>query len=193
MEKDNNTAKAKGNNLPISTKQSIEICSFVKGKTVAKAKKLLEGVIAKKVAVPFTRFNRDTGHKKGKIAAGRYPINAASYILEIIESAESNAMNKGLGADLFIKLAIANQGNAQWHYGRQRRRRMKRTHIEIVVTEIFGKKNKKTEQPVKNKKTVKVTNEKKTVIKKSAKGTMNNSESKETKPKAENKVEEKQK
>ncbi|MFH1455530.1 MAG: 50S ribosomal protein L22 [archaeon] len=139
MEKNDNTAKVLGRNLPISTKQSIEIGTFIKGKTIAKAKIMLANVIAKKVAVPFTRFNKDMGHKKGNIAAGRYPINASTEVLNLLNSAESNAANKGLGSDLFIKMFVANQGTGQWHYGRQRRRRMKRTHIEIIVEEMKKK------------------------------------------------------
>jgi len=146
MEKNDNTAKALGRNLPISTKQSIEIGSFIKGKTIVKAKTMLKDVIAKKVAVPFTRFNKDMGHKKGNIAAGRYPINASTEILNILNSAESNAANKGLGSDLFIKMFVANKGTGQWHYGRQRRRRMKRTHVEIIVEELKRKNKQKPKQ-----------------------------------------------
>ena len=41
-----------------NSKKSIELGNFIRGKTVARAKVLLEGVIAMKVAVPMKRFNR---------------------------------------------------------------------------------------------------------------------------------------
>lgn len=147
--KDSNKATAKGINLQVSTKQCIEICSFVRRKTVNKAKQMLKGVIAKKVAVPMRRFNRDTGHKRG-IGPGRYPINAASEVLKLLESVENNALSQGLNPEA-LKIAVikANKGEDQWHYGRQRRRKMKRTNIDIVVeeTEATKKKAPKAEKP----------------------------------------------
>ena len=63
--------------LSISTKQSVEIASFIRNRKISQAKSLLSEVINKKRAVPFKRYNRDTGHKPGKIASGRYPEKAS--------------------------------------------------------------------------------------------------------------------
>ena len=130
-----NCAKAVGMALPISRKQSIMVCNFIRNKNVKLAKKLLAEVIDLKRAVPFTRFNDDMGHKAG-MAAGRYPVKACKNILKIVESAEANAQFKGLStADLTIRHASAQKGPDTWHYGRHIRRRAKRTHIEIVLEE----------------------------------------------------------
>jgi len=130
-----NCAKAVGVALPISRKQSIMICKFVRNKSVQLAKKHLAEVIEKKRAVPFTRFNDDMGHKAG-MAAGRYPIKACQHILALLESAESNAQFKGLStADLIITHISAQKGPDTWRYGRHIRRQAKRTHIEIVLEE----------------------------------------------------------
>ncbi|MEA3378578.1 MAG: 50S ribosomal protein L22 [Nanoarchaeota archaeon] len=130
------TAKALGKDITISTKFSIEIANLIRGKPVSLVKRLLEGIIAKKIAVPMKRFNRDRGHKKGRIAAGRYPNKASVEILKLLKSAEMNAINKGLNEEeLYIKLLVINKGSSQWRSGRQRRRRMKRTNIEIVLEE----------------------------------------------------------
>jgi large subunit ribosomal protein L22 len=140
-------AKASGRNIGISRKDSVEVANFIRGKMVSKAKILLEGVIAKDVVVPYRRYNRDRGHKRGKVAAGRYPVKTSTEVLKLIESAEANAVNKGMNADeLFISEIIANKGNGQMHHGRKRGREMKRTHLEIKVQEIKRKKKETKKQ-----------------------------------------------
>jgi large subunit ribosomal protein L22 len=137
-----NQAKISGKDLSISTKQSIEIANFIRGKNIQKAKNELQKVIEKKLAIPFKRFNRDMGHKKGNIAAGRYPQNAAKEFLNLLNGLEANAQNKGLSTNnLIIKTIIPNKASRPWHYGRRRRIKMKRTHIEIIAEEF--KENKK--------------------------------------------------
>jgi len=131
-----NQAKIIGKDLSISTKQSIEIANFIRGKNIEKAKNELKKVIEKKLAIPFKRYNRDMGHKKGNIAAGRYPKNAAKEFLNLLNGLEANAQNKGLSTNLIIKTIIPNKASRPWHYGRRRRIKMKRTHIEIIAEEI---------------------------------------------------------
>ena len=133
------TAKALGLNLPISTKQSVEICSFIRNKTTDKAKILLQEVMDEKKPVPFMRFNRDVGHKKGKIRSGRFPVKSCSEFLRLVKAVEANALNRGLSSLLLIKEIKANKSSKTWHYGRQRRTRMKRTNIEIVICESESK------------------------------------------------------
>ncbi len=133
-------ATAKGMNLPLSRKHSVEVASFIRGKEVSKVKKMLDKVLKKESAVPFKRFNRDKGHKRG-MAAGRFPENSTKAILSLIESAEANAQNKGLNTQsLVLSSIIVNQGTTQWRHGRQRRRQAKRCHIEVALTEKEEKK-----------------------------------------------------
>jgi large subunit ribosomal protein L22 len=128
-------AKVIGRDLPISTKQSIEICNFIRGKNLQKSKELLQRVIEKEIAIPFKRFNKDMGHKRN-IASGRYPKKSCNHIIKLLNSAESNAQDKGLNtATLFIKEIIVNRASKPLHYGRKGSREMKRTHIKIVVEE----------------------------------------------------------
>jgi len=123
-------------NLPISNKFSVEIGNFIRNKELKKAKELLNRVIKQNIAVPFTRFNRDLGHKPG-IAAGRYPIKASTEILKLLDALEANAEYKGLDVNnLVISEFIANKGNKMWHYGRKRRRAMKRCHLTIKAEEM---------------------------------------------------------
>lgn len=129
-------ALARAKNLPISWKVSYEIGNAIRGKPVVKVEAFLERVISGSEAVPYKRFNSDVGHKPGKMAAGRYPIKAAEYILSLVRSAKSNAEDKGLNVDaLELVHFSSNRGVSQWRHGRQRRRKMKSTNLDIVVSE----------------------------------------------------------
>ena len=142
-----NQAKVVGSNLPISTKHTIEISNFIRHMNIQQAKELLQRVIEKKQAIPFKRFNRDTGHRKGKIAAGRYPVSASKEILALLNSLESNAQDKGLNTNyLYLKTIIPNKASKTYHYGRQRGTKMKRTNIELIAEEREGKSKEKKEK-----------------------------------------------
>ena len=137
------TAKASGREIRVSHKHAREICKTVKGMTLTIAKQYLRDVIAKKKAVPFTRYNKKAGHRHGlvKAAAGRYPIKASSQILKIIQGAEANAENKGLDVDrLHILHAAAYPGRKIKRFtprahGRASPKFETLTHIEIVLDE----------------------------------------------------------
>jgi len=130
-----NMGYSTGFSIGISTKMSIEIANMIRGVKVERAKKDLKEVIDMKKAVPLTRFNGDVGHKKG-MGPGRFPLKAATMILQLVESAESNALDKGLNtSNLTITHISANRAAQQWRYGRHRRRKAKRTHVQIVVQE----------------------------------------------------------
>lgn len=136
------TATAKGQNLSISTKHCIEICSWLRYRTTVQAKRLLDEVMRKKQAVPFKRFKRNIGHKPG-MAAGRYPLKATQAVLQLINAVEANAQFKGLSTgQLKIVKILANRAAVPFTGGR-RFRKTKRTHLEITVRE---KKEQKVEK-----------------------------------------------
>ncbi len=135
-----NKPNANGRNIPISTKKAIEIANFLRYRDLTQAKRLLENVIAKRVAVPMRRFNKDTGHKPG-IGPGRYPVKAAKEFLALINSAESNAKLKNMDmSNLYICKLIANKGPRNYRSGRQRRRLSKSTNLEVVLKAKGNKK-----------------------------------------------------
>lgn len=140
-------ARASSLSAPISTKFGVEICKLIKGRNTQKAKVLLSRVLKKEEAVPFTRFNKCLAHRKN-MGPGRFPVKATLYIHKLIESVEANAQFKGLNiSNLIIKHIICNSASRPWRFGRQRRRKMKRTHIEVIVEEISEKPSKpKTEK-----------------------------------------------
>lgn len=130
-----NMARVIGRSLPISFKQSIEICNFIRNKKLSRVKEILSKVIANIQAIPFRRFNRGMGHKKG-MSAGRYPEKASGEILDLINSVEANAQFKGLNtSNLVITHINANKASKVMHFGRKRGIKAKRTNIEIVVRE----------------------------------------------------------
>lgn len=91
------SVKAMGRDLNISFKNAVELCKFVKGRTIPKALTLLEDVIEKKRHVPYTRFKTGIGHRKGDTdKIGKYPVKAAQKVLEIVRNLEVNAEYKGL-------------------------------------------------------------------------------------------------
>jgi len=144
-------ARAVGLLLPISTKQSIEICKFIRGKKVHRAIDMLNEVIDMKNPVPFNQFTNGAGHKHG-IGPGKYPIKACKEILKLIKLVEANAQHKGLDTSgLEIIHICAKKGPKSWHYGRQSRIAMKRTHVEIVVEEKETKKKEVKEKSAEKK------------------------------------------
>ena len=147
-------AIANGRDLDISTRQAVEVCSWIKGERTEKAKMMLENVINKKVPVPYKRYLEGAGHKPG-MGAGRYPWKCAKAILKIVKLAEANAANKGLSSQLFISAAVANKASIPIHYGRHGGRKMKRTHVFIEVKEYNEKEPKKKGKSIQGKSEVK--------------------------------------
>lgn len=137
------TARALLKDSHISTKVAIEMCNYLKGKSTTKALVLLESVLKKEHAIPFTRFTNGVGHRKGPLSSGRYPQKASQAFIDMIKLAETNASQSGLSSELQIIHLTAHKASTSWHFGRQRRRKNKSTHVEIVVKELEEKKTKK--------------------------------------------------
>ena len=128
-------ATVNGRSLPISPKMSMIICREIRGKKVQHAKHMLEHVVTLKKPLPFKKFNKDLGHKPG-MGPARYPVNASKLVLQLLHSLEANAENKGLNKErLIITEAIANFADRKWHMGRQRRTKIKSSHVTISAVE----------------------------------------------------------
>jgi ribosomal protein L22 len=125
--------------VPISTLDSIYICTFIKKrKTIPRAIADLEEVLAFKKAIPM---KGEIPHRKGKLMAGRYPLNSVKEFIKLLKSLQSNANANGMDEPIIVQ-AIANQ--AYRPFGRFGRVRRKRTHITIKVMEkkLISKKKK---------------------------------------------------
>jgi len=113
--------------IPISTKHSIAICKFIKGKKIEGAIDDLEKVVLLKKAVPM---KGEIPHRKGMMS-GRYPKKAAGHFIKLLKGLSANANVNGLEAPV-ISEAIANLASRPYSkFGRVRR---KRTHIKITAT-----------------------------------------------------------
>jgi len=129
-------AKVIGRNLELSTKQVVEIGSFIKGRKIINARNLLQKVLEKKVAVPYKKYNRDVGHKRGQIASGRFPENSSEAVIKLLNSLVANAEAKGMNENnLIINYFSASIGERRWHAGRYRGRKTKSTNVEIRAQE----------------------------------------------------------
>jgi len=132
-------AVVNGSGLPVSTKKSIAICKFIRGKSIEKAIAELEEVLAKKKALPM---KGEYPHQKG-IMSGGYPKKTSEHFIKLLKNLQANA-NVNEIEDPIITESIANLASRP--YGRFGRWRKKRTHIKIVATEkkiIKKNKNKK--------------------------------------------------
>ncbi|HHN81063.1 MAG TPA: 50S ribosomal protein L22 [Methanomicrobia archaeon] len=137
------TAKVYGKDLRISPKHAVELARELKGKKLDTARQYLEDVIAKKRAVPFRKYNKKVGHKRGLVGwdAGRYPVKASKEYLKLLHQLQANAEYKGLEAD---KLRIIHASSYKSReipgflpraYGRGTPFNQELTNIEMIVEE----------------------------------------------------------
>jgi large subunit ribosomal protein L22 len=138
------TAIASGRDLRVSHKAAREICHYVRGMRLEKAKDVLQEVAELKRPVPYRRHKKKVAHRKGVegFDAGRFPKKAAEAILKILDQVEANAEFKGLYSDRLKIIHIAS------HKGRVIRNYIPRafgrsspyfnylTHVEVAVEEI---------------------------------------------------------
>ncbi|MCI4438877.1 50S ribosomal protein L22 [archaeon] len=142
--KEENIVKGSLREVRISPKDSVEIAKWLKGLSLAEARERLQGVIEKRIAVPYKRHNKKVPHRRGllKYYAGRYPVKAASKVLSLVQSMISEAENRNLDIE---KLRIV---HASAYGGRKIKRYMPRafgraspkfstlTHFELVAKEV---------------------------------------------------------
>lgn len=127
-------ARASSQNVAISLKKSVETAKALKGKKVSTAIDYLQKVIAQKAVVPYTRYNAEMGHKRGKgIMAGGFPVKVAEEFLRLVKGAEKNADNLEISGELVVINASVRKGTGRYHYGRYMGRKMKSTNVEVTV------------------------------------------------------------
>ena len=138
----NTSSKAMGYELHIPPKHTREICVAIKNMRIPAAKQYLTDVIALKRAVPFKRYNDGVGHRRGKMAAGRYPVRASTEVLKVLVNAENSAMDKGLEPDrMRISHAATKQGRTirgiiPRAMGRATAKNTETVTVEIILEEL---------------------------------------------------------
>lgn len=131
-------AVANAYSLPISTKDSMALCKFVKRKTIESAIKELEEVAKLKKPVPA---KGEYSHKKGKgIMGAIYPKKAALAFVKMMKTLKGNANYNGIENPIIVE-AVANM--AAKPVGRFGRYQRKRTHLNFRVEELKTKEKKK--------------------------------------------------
>lgn len=179
----------------ISTKVAIEMSNFLRGRNTKTAKAILERILNMEQALPFKRFTDGVGHKAGKgMAAGRYPQKASQAFLDLIKLVENNAQQKGLSEDLVIVHLAAHKASTPYRFGRQSRRKMKRTHVELVLKEDTRKPKAKPltkakETPVVKAKTPEVKKVEEKTVEKTPESKVETKPEKKDEPKTETKTE----
>ncbi|MGM0510597.1 MAG: 50S ribosomal protein L22 [Thermoplasmatota archaeon] len=134
------TAKAYGREFQISTKESVEICKYLRGRDVDSALNILEDVIEGHRAIPYRKHNKQVSHNKG-VGPGGYPKKASQKIRDLIEEAQHNAENKGLDSDnMKILSLVAHKGSPIKGYiaraqGRSTPHNRHTTNVEVILQE----------------------------------------------------------
>ena len=131
-------AVANGISLPISTKDSVAICRFIRHKPIEKAISDLEDVEKFKRAIPM---KGEIPHRKGKgMMAGRYMTKPVGYFIRMLKNLKANANVNGIEEAVIVE-AVPNRASRP--YGRFGRVKRKRTHIHIKVMDKNKLKGKK--------------------------------------------------
>jgi hypothetical protein len=121
------TALINAKNIPMSTKEAMSICRFIKNKKIGDAIRDLQEVIKLKKAVPM---KGETPHRRGKIGGGRYPVRAAGNFIVLLKGLAGNSSEMD---EPIIYEGMANIASRP--YGRFGRTRKKRTNIVIKAIE----------------------------------------------------------
>jgi ribosomal protein L22 len=124
-------ATVNGVSLPISTKDSVAICRFIKGKTIEKAIEDLGEVLKFKKAIPM---KGEIPHRKGKgMMSGRYPVKPVGYFIKMLKNLGANANVNGMEEGIIVE-AVPNRASRP--HGRFGSIKRKRTHVLIRVKQI---------------------------------------------------------
>lgn len=137
--------KVSAENLPLSTKQTVAICKFIKNKKIPQAIKDLEQVSNLRKAVPM---RGEIAHQKGKgMMSGKFPVKASKSFIILLKSLASNALANEIENPTIVE-AMSNIGKRP--YARFGKFQRKRSHIVIRAREI--KKTKKVNKQTPEKK-----------------------------------------
>merc|ERR1711962_863220 len=139
------SCKARGSYLRVHFKNTRETAQAIKKMHIRKATRYLKDVIDMKQIIPFRRFSGGVGRKaqakNHKHSQGRWPKKSATFLLQLLKNAESNADVKGLDIDALVVDHI--QVNRAPYMRRRTYRAHGRInpymsspcHIEMILTE----------------------------------------------------------
>jgi large subunit ribosomal protein L22 len=129
----------------ISHKHAREIALAIRGMSIEKAREFLENVIAKRIAVPYRRYNNEVAHRsniRDGFFSGRFPKKAAGEFLRLLDNLESNGEYKGMDLDrLKIISSVVHKGTKLERFtpramGRSSPKIDTLVHVELVAQEV---------------------------------------------------------
>merc|ERR1711997_1075313 len=139
------SCKARGSNLRVHFKNTRETAQAIKGLHIRKATQYLKDVIDHKRCIPFRRFcggiGRTAQAKEFKHTQGRWPKKSATFLLQMLKNAESNADLRGLDVDSLVVDHIQVNAAAKMRrrtyraHGRINPYMSSPCHIEITLVE----------------------------------------------------------
>lgn len=141
------SARAKGSDLRVHFKNTVETAAAIRGKSLIKAKEYLEAVMDHKRCIPFLHFNGGIGrtsqakNEGNSIGQGRWPKKSCEFLLGLLKNAESNAELKGLDVDSLVvthvQVNAAQRGRRRTYraHGRINAYMSSPSHIELILTE----------------------------------------------------------
>ena len=130
-----------GRDMNVPFKDMVMVAEYIRGKRLSKALESLEAVAALKRTIPYKRFNKGIGHRKGdQFKLGKYPRKAAKFTLGVLKNLQANAEFKGYDPEN-VKII---HSQAQHGVTRPRRKPKGRwgmwkteyCHLQIVAKEI---------------------------------------------------------
>jgi large subunit ribosomal protein L17e len=124
------SVKAKGANLRVSFKNTLNTANVLRGKSLARAMAYLKNVIEHKEAVPFRKYKGGVGraaqaNNHRRVVQVRWPEKSCRFLLSLLQNLESNAEYKQLDTKR-IRIKHIRVMRAQ-----QSRRRVFRAHGRI--------------------------------------------------------------
>lgn len=123
-------AVVNGVSLPLSTKKSVAICKFIRGKTIDKAIADLEEVEKFKRAIPMTG---EIPHRKGHIMSGRYMTKSVGYFIKLLKDLKANSNVNGIEEPVIVEAIPNRASRPRGRFGAWKR---KRTHIFVKAVEM---------------------------------------------------------
>ena len=96
-------AKARGYNLRVHFKKTLEAANVLRGMKLKRAQKFLENVKLQKEGVPFRNHNGGSGRhaqaKQWNTSQCGWPRKSAQFLLDLLENVSANAERKQLDLD----------------------------------------------------------------------------------------------
>lgn len=125
------SAVVHGWDLPISTKQSMDVCSMIRGMTIEKALSMLNEVLLFKRVVHMNK--REMPHQHGKgVMAGRFPQNTCMEFIRLVKQLQANAIVNGLEIEKCVISCKADFASRPYRRGGTK---FKRTNLLLMLKE----------------------------------------------------------